>query len=144
MKNLIIVLFLATSIMAFGQNEKRKMKKDHEFTSEQMAILKTKKMALALDLSENQQDQMLVLNKKWIEEKMARKEAHKSIDKAEMTSDQKFDMMNQAMDRKLVQQEQIKKVLDKDQYESWKKHSRKMGHKSKGKKSQTASKSHKR
>ncbi|MGI9530043.1 hypothetical protein [Lutimonas sp.] len=144
MKNLMIALFLTASALAFGQNEKKKMKMDHEFTTEQMAILKTKKMALALDLSSNQQDQMLTLHKNWIEEKMARKEAHKSLDKADMSSDQKFEMMNQSLDRKMAQQEQIKKILDKDQYEMWKKHSVKMHHKSKGKMAHKETKSHKR
>ncbi len=144
MKNLILALFLTTSIVAFGQNEKGKMKKDHEFTTEQMAILKTKKMALALDLSSNQQDQMLALNKKWIQEKMDKKEAYKSLDKAEMTTDEKFDMMNKSLDRKLAQQEEIKKILDKDQFDTWKEYSNKMQKKAKAKKAQGHSKSHKR
>jgi len=131
MKKLILVFLLTTTVMVVGQNEKRKMKFDTDFTPEQQAILKTKKMALALDLNDSQQSQVLTLNKKWIQEKMATKEAHKSLNKEEMTSDQKFEMMNKALDTKLSHQAEIKKILNKEQYETWKETSRKMYHRSK-------------
>lgn len=136
MKNLILALLLTTSVVAFGQNEKRKMNGNQEFTSEQQAILKTKKMVLALDLNKDQQGQILQLNKTWIQEKTATKAAHKSLNREEMTSDQKFDLMNQGLDTKLAHQEQIKKILNKDQYKLWKESSRKMHYRSKGKNTQ--------
>ncbi len=136
MKNLILALLLTTSVVAFGQNEKRKMNMSQEFTPEQQAILKTKKMVLSLDLNKDQQGQILQLNKTWIQEKTATKAAHKSLNKEEMTSDQKFDLMNQMLDTKLAQQEQIKKILNKDQYKLWKESSRKMHYRSKSKNTQ--------
>ena len=136
MKNLILALLLTTSVVAFGQNEKRKMNMSQEFTPEQQAILKTKKMVLSLDLNNDQQGQILQLNKTWIQEKTATKAAHKSLNKEEMTSDQKFDLMNQMLDTKLAQQEQIKKILNKDQYKLWKESSRKMHYRSKSKNTQ--------
>jgi len=136
MKNLILALLLTTSVVAFGQNEKRKMNGNQEFTPEQQAILKTKKMALALDLTKDQQGEILQINKTWIQEKTATKAAHKSLNKEEMTPDQKFDLMNQMLDTKLAQQEQIKKILNKDQYKLWKESSRKMHYRSKSNKTQ--------
>ena len=133
MKKLILVFLLTTTVIAVGQNEKRKMKFDTDFTPEQQAVLKTKKMALALDLNDSQQSQVLTLNKKWIQEKMATREAHKSINKEEMTSDQKFEMMNNSLDTKLAHQAEIKKILNKEQYETYKESSRKMYHRSKNK-----------
>ena len=133
MKKLLLVFLLATTVIAVGQNEKRKMKFDTDFTPEQKAILKTKKMALALDLNESQQNQILALNKTWIQEKMTTREAHKSLNKEEITSDQKFEMMNKALDTKLAHQAEIKKILNKEQYETWKESSRKMNYRKKNK-----------
>ena len=133
MKKLLLVFLLATTVIAVGQNEKRKMKFDTDFTPEQQAVLKTKKMALALDLNDSQQSQILTLNKTWIQEKMTTREAHKSLNKEEMTSDQKFELMNKALDTKIAHQAEIKKILSKDQYETWKESSRKMNYRSKSK-----------
>ena len=57
---------------------------------------------------------------------MTTREAHKSLNKEEMTSDQKFEMMNKALDTKFAHQAEIKKILNKEQYETWKESSRKM------------------
>jgi hypothetical protein len=45
-------------------------------------------------------------------------------------------LMNQGLDTKLAHQEQIKKILNKDQYKLWKESSRKMHYRSKGKNTQ--------
>ena len=136
MRKLLLVFLLANTVIAVGQNEKRKMKFDTDFNPEQQAILKTKKMALALDLNDSQQSQILTLNKKWIQEKMTLREAHKSLNKEEMTADQKFEMMNKALDTKIAHQAEVKKILNKEQYETWKESSRKMNYRSKNKGSQ--------
>ncbi len=136
MKKIIIILFLGTTLLSFGQNENRQKKMDEDFSSEQKAILKTKKMALAFDLNETQQGQILELNKKWVEERASKNTAYKSMNKEALTSDQKFDMMNKVLDTKLAHQEQIKKILNKDQYELWKDASRKMHYRSRNKENQ--------
>jgi len=136
MKKLIIVCLFASTLIAVGQNEKRNMKLDKNFTTEQQAVLKTKEMALHLDLNESQQTQMLSLNKKWIQEKKATKDAYKALNKDEISADQKFDMMNKALDKRLAHQAEIKKVLNKEQYETWKESSRKMHHRAKVKRVQ--------
>ena len=136
MKKLILVCLFASTLIAVGQNEKRNMKLDANFTTEQQAILKTKEMAIHLDLNESQQTQMLSLNKKWIQEKKTTKESYKALNKEEMSSDQKFDMMNKALDKRLAHQAEIKKVLNKEQYQTWKESSSKMLHRAKIKRTQ--------
>ncbi len=133
MKKIILVFLLSTSVIAVGQNEKRKMKFDTNFTPEQQAILKTKKMALVLDLNESQQSKILTLNKVWIKETVALKESHKYINREEMSSDQKFELMNKKLDTELKHQAEIKNILNKEQYEIWKKSSTKKHHRSKNK-----------
>lgn len=143
MKNLLFVFLLATSIAAVGQNDKRKMTFDQEFTAEQQAILKTKKMTLALDLDQNQQNQLLALHQKWIQEKANTKASYQSMSMKELSADQKFELMRTKLDKKIDQQKELKKVLDKDQYELWKESTMKKHDRSKAKKMQGHKKDHK-
>lgn len=136
MKKLILIFLFASTLIAVGQNEKRNMKLAANFTPEQQAILKTKEMALHLDLNASQQSQILALNKKWVQKKTATKEAYKDLNKEEISSDQKFEMMNKALDNRLAHQEEIKKILNKEQYETWKESSRKMHQRAKIKRTQ--------
>ena len=133
MKKIMIFLFLGTTLLSFAQTENRQKKMNADFTSEQKAILKTKQMALELDLTDGQQKQMLTLNKKWAEEKTTRKAAMKSVNKEEMTSDERFNHMNAMLDSKIAHQNEVKKILTEDQYNEWKKATKKMQHRSKTK-----------
>jgi len=133
MKKIMIFLFLGTTLLSFAQTENRQKKMNADFTSEQKAILKTKQMVLELDLTDGQQKQMLALNKKWAEEKTTRKAAMKSVNKEEMTSDERFNHMNAMLDSKITHQNEVKKILTEDQYNEWKKVARKMQHRSKTK-----------
>ena len=133
MKKIMIFLFLGTTLLSFAQTENRQKKMNADFTSEQKAILKTKQMALEFDLTDGQQKQMLALNKKWAEEKTTRKAAMKSVNKEEMTSDERFNHMNAMLDSKIAHQNEVKKILTDDQYNAWKKAAKKMQHRSKTK-----------
>ena len=136
MKKLILIFLFASTLITVGQNEQRNMKLAANFTPEQQAILKTKEMAIHLDLNASQQSQILTLNKKWIQKTTAKKEAYKDLNKEDMSSDQKFEMMNKALDNRLAHQEEIKKILNKEQYETWKESSRKMYQRAKIKRTQ--------
>ena len=120
MKNLIILLLLGTSILAYGQKEGKPRQQMLDFTPEQQAVLKTKKMALHLDLSKTQQDQLLALNKKWAKEREARRVELKSLNKEEITSDQKFKHLNDMLDTQIAHQKEMKKLLNEEQYKVWK------------------------
>lgn len=133
MKKIMIFLFLGTTLLSFAQTENRQKKMNSDFTSEQKAILKTKQMALELDLTDGQQKQMLALNKKWAEEKTTQKAAMKSVNKEEMTSDERFNHMNAMLDSKIAHQNEVKKILSEEQYNAWKKAAKKMQHRSKEK-----------
>ncbi len=132
MKKLIVILLLGSSLLSFGQNQGKQKKMNQEFSPEQTAILQTKKMALALDLSDNQQNQILDLNKKWAKKKTKKRAEMKNLNKEDMSSTEKFNHMNAMLDEKLVHQSELKKILNEEQYNTWKKSSHKMHHKSKG------------
>jgi len=130
MKKILIILLLAFSVSIYAQNEKKYKSLAKDFTPEQQAILKTKKMALDLDLNDTQQSQMLDLNKKWAIERDKNREAFKGHNPEEMTATDKFNRMNKMLDTQLANQKQIKKILNDDQYYTWKK-----THKNKGNRS---------
>ncbi len=133
MKRLTVVLVMLMSIgMAAQRHDGPKMKKGPEMdlTAEEMATLQTKKMTLALDLTKAQQDKVYDINlenaqfrkEKW-EEMKALKE---SGERKKPTSEERFEMENERLDRQIAVQEKMKKILDEEQYDTWKKmHKRK-------------------
>ncbi len=143
MKKILIILLLAFSVSIYAQNEKKYKSLAKDFTPEQQAILKTKKMALELDLNDTQQSQILELNKKWAGERDKNREAFKGQNAEEMTATDKFNRMNKMLDTQLANQKQIKKILNNDQYETWKKTGNKKGYRSTERQGRQQGKGHK-
>lgn len=115
----IIVLLISLNINA--QQKKQSQKKGSEFTTEQKATLGTKKMTLAFDLTDAQQKQVYNLMKQNIEERetaMAKMKAQKQ-EGIELTSEQKFKMQYDRLDKQIAHKAQMKSILTKDQYEKW-------------------------
>ncbi|QHI36766.1 hypothetical protein IMCC3317_21360 [Kordia antarctica] len=118
-----------------GKKEMRKeMRKEKgkksmkDFTPEQMAQLQTKKLTLALDLSQNQQQRVLALNTTAAKVRKQKMEAHKAkMEKKEKpTAEEKYAMANERLDAKIAHKQQMKQILSKEQYEKWEKmHARK-------------------
>lgn len=128
MKNLILtmaMLLSLTTIAQQGNRERYHKKALAEMTAEQVATLHTKKMALALDLTSKQQDEVLKINLEEAEfrkAKMAERKERKENNEAKRpTSDERFEMQNELLDRKLAQQEKLKKILTDEQFQLWKK-----------------------
>ena len=80
-------------------------------------------MALALDLSTSQQNQILVINKKQAVERKNKMDMRKSMKEsdAKPTADERFKMMNNMLDTQLAHQKEMKKILNGEQYVAWKK-----------------------
>jgi hypothetical protein len=126
----MIMLLLGSSLLSFGQKEGKQKKMYADFSTEQHAVLHTKKMALELDLNDIQQKQMLDLNKKWAEVKAKKRAEMQALNKEEMSSTDRFNHMNAMLDEKLAHQNELKKILNEEQYMNWKKSSHKMHRKS--------------
>ncbi|MGS2762161.1 DUF4890 domain-containing protein [Sinomicrobium sp. M5D2P9] len=147
--SLAIALTLVTGVMAQEKREGRTLeKKKHrverfkDFTPEQMAELRTKQMALKLDLSQAQQKEVLKLNKELAEKRKAGFEKFKEAraTKKEWTAEQRFAFMNERLDARLAVQNKMKNILDEEQYAQWKRsyerpkkslHHRSKGHRGK-------------
>lgn len=136
---LLLVGATAVAQEKSGGHHRGKM---NDMTPEQMATLQTKKMTLALDLSESQQSQIQALNlenvkvrKTKMEERKAKKEVG---ERKKRTSEERYAMSNARLDAQIAQKEEMKKILSEKQMEKWEKmkHGKRKhkGRKGKGKK----------
>ncbi len=125
MKNLILTMALLLSLTAIAQPGKRdheRQRAAHDMTAEQLATLKTKKMALALELTSKQQEEVLKINLEEAEFRKAKMTERKEKGEHEkLSTNEKFEMQNAILDRKIAQQEKLKEILTDEQFELWKK-----------------------
>src|SRR5690554_5756690 len=128
MKNLVLVIALMMGLSAMAQKtgqEKRHKGDMKSMNPEQMATLQTKRMTLALDLTDAQQKQIQSLNlenaTKRAEKMKAMKAKKESGELKEITSEDRYAMKSAMLDHQIAQKERIKKILDKDQYAKWEK-----------------------
>jgi len=106
-----------------GPREERREKMS-EFTPQQRAELKTKKMTLALDLNPTQQTAIQKLNLEIETDRQARKENSK--DKKALTTAEKFEKASQRLDAEIAVKKQLKAILTEAQFEKFEKsHARK-------------------
>jgi protein CpxP len=134
MKKLIylaIVLLFSTSAFAQAGPEKKRENRMHDFTPEQIAIILTKKMTLALDLTKQQQEGLLLLNTELAQERREHREERKALKEkgVQLTSQEKFDKINERLDRQIEIHEKMKSLLSEEQYALWKQHQLKKGNK---------------
>jgi len=118
--SVIVILF---SLTMNAQVKKGNKRQASEFTSEQIATLQAKKMALRIDLDANQQKAVhKVLLKSAEERQNFRKEnMQKRKDGVKPTSEERFNMENMRLEKQLAHKNEMKKILNKDQYEKWQK-----------------------
>lgn len=125
------MLVMTTSVaMAQRSNHDRRGHHDghmaqlmEEFSAQQIAQLETKKLVLALDLSELQQSQMLEVQSQIAEDRKAAHAEMKALKESDQikkpTTEEKFAKMDQALTKKIEVKQQIKQILNEEQYEKW-------------------------
>lgn len=129
MKKAVMALMLLAGLTAVAQKGERTHRDGYrsmkDWTPEQVATLKTKKMTLALDLTTSQQDQVNVLhleNAKLRQAKMEERKAQKEAGESKkLTSDERYALANARLDRQIAQKAEMKKILTEAQYEKWQK-----------------------
>lgn len=121
MKKIVFTLVLMISITALAQTGHRNGMR--EMTPEQIADLQTKKMTLALDLTEAQQAQIRKLNlenanlrNNKIRERNAKKE---SGERKALTSEERYALKTARLDHQIAQKKELQKILSKEQFEKW-------------------------
>ena len=123
-----IALVALFTISTFAQKQQRKQQRP-DFTVEQMAELQTKKMTLHLDLSEQQQQQILEINKRKAADRKQKMEVRKVAKEADKkpTSDEIFKMKNDKMDKMIAHKAEMKNILNETQFETWEKSLKRKG-----------------
>ena len=129
------ILIIAVALLAFQvtaqeqqrerSNKQGKSLKMMDLSAEDAAALQTKKMTLHLDLNKSQQAEIKKINlenatkrKAMMAERKARKESGE-IQKP--TQEQRLEMVNTKLDRKIAMKAKMKNILDKEQYAKWEK-----------------------
>lgn len=121
MRKLVFATALIIGITVSAQNGHRKGMKD--LNPEQIAVLQTKKMTLALDLTTVQQKQIQKLNLdnatyrlEKIKEMKSKKESGET---RPLTSEERYALQTARLDRQIAQKEKLKSILTQEQLEKW-------------------------
>ncbi len=92
-------------------------------TPEQVAILQTKRMTLALDLTQAQREKVQEFhleNARQRQEKMeARKEERDNKSKKDFSAEERFQRQSERLDRMIADKKKMKGILTPDQFEKW-------------------------
>lgn len=125
MKKVLVTTVLLIGMMGYSQrgehynSEQRGMK---DMSPEQIAILKTKKMTLALDLSTAQQKEIQKLNLESAKERQAlmlERNLEKEEGRSRPSADERFEYQNEKLDRMIAQKVKIKQILTEEQFQKW-------------------------
>lgn len=147
MKKLVIVALLLSGMTALAQKEEMKGRQHSmkDLNPEQIATLQTKKMTLALDLTEAQQTKLKSVFMANATERKAKMEARKAQKESgkKLTSDEKYTMHNERLDHQIAQKKKMKELLNEEQYAKWEKMQHRKGKHSKGEGRKGKSKEHK-
>lgn len=124
MKKLLITAIVLVGMTSFAQEKKVRPERAamEQMTSEQKNQLQLKKMTLALDLSNAQQQEM----SKIIEEQSTKREARiagrksrKALDTKQPSASERFAKQSQMLDEQIILKDRLKKVLTTDQFKKW-------------------------
>ena len=126
MKKVLVTTVLLIGLMGYSQrgghfdSEQRGMK---DMSPEQIAILKTKKMTLALDLSAAQQKEIQKLNLENAKERQALMLERNSVKEEEGRTrpgaDERFEFQKEKLDRMIAQKGKVKQILSEEQLQKW-------------------------
>ena len=134
MKKVILIVLALVTIQVSAQNRKQEFRKGertekgqrmNDFTPQEMAQLQTKKMTLALDLTNSQQKEVEKIHLEKAKEQQAFREdrqAKRKDGKGEKpTKEERLERMNGRLDKQIEMKEKMKKILNDEQFEKWEK-----------------------
>lgn len=114
------------SISSFAQEKKQEKKQVHkmdrvEMTADEMATLRTKRMALKLDLTTAQQASLKTLFTEQASYQKTMLAQHREMKKDTATwNKNKFTIQNARLDHQKEMQDKIRSILTPEQFETWK------------------------
>lgn len=116
-----ILLFLSVTANAQRGHGERGPGKQSDWTPEQRAEVETKKLTLALDLSQAQQEQILAVQLESAKLRAQNRVARKAKRDAEErpSSEERFAIQNERLDAQIAYQSKMKQILTENQYKKW-------------------------
>ncbi|MEJ2584724.1 MAG: hypothetical protein P8Z38_06685 [Robiginitalea sp.] len=124
------IFTLSLLLLTFGAMAQKKphhgeMQKAHrELSPEQRATIQSKKMVLALDLTNRQQEEVEALLKKRFETRKKIRASHREVAKdssKRLNSEERYNRMNTYLDQEIAFQQEMKNILSDSQFDQWKK-----------------------
>ena len=126
MRNTLFICSLLICFTAFAQhpekgrqNRSKQNVERPDYTPEQIAELKTKKLTLLLDLSEAQQQKVSQLELEAARERKSRTEEREGREK--LSDEERFNRHSERLDKQIAHKNSMKSILNKEQYEKWEK-----------------------
>lgn len=140
MKKSILALAMLVTIAATAQERggRKHMKKERmhafkDFTPEQIAELKTKKLTLALDLTDSQQNKIHAIELEKAQDRKAKQEEMKGKTLEELkdkkSSEERYEKLSTRLDKQIEFKAEMKQILTEAQFEKWEKIHARKGHK---------------
>jgi len=119
MKALLVSIFLTLGMIGYAQHgpHHRGMK---DMSAEQRATLETKKLTLALELNEKQQQEIQEIHLEKAIARDAMREERKEKD-SKPDADERYAMKSEKLDRQIEMKNKMKTILNKDQFAKWEK-----------------------
>ena len=123
MKKIASILVFVFAITLTTQAQKKGDHKRPEFSTEQQTNLMVKKMTLKLDLTEKQQRQVSPIFEAQIVEKKAMMQKRKAAKDAKRkpTSDERYAMKSEMLDKQIAMKNSMKNILNPAQFEKFEK-----------------------
>ena len=123
MKNIASILVFVLAFTFGTQAQKKKDYRSAKLTIEQQTSLKVKQMTLMLDFSDKQQQRVNPLLRAEIAFRQAAMEKRKEarVEKRRPTSDEIYLIKSQLLDNKITMKRSMKDILNKTQFETFKK-----------------------
>lgn len=133
MKKWMMACLLLAGLSAAAQHmprEGRGRQQMQEFSADEMATLQSKQMMLALDLTSGQQQELKTVLAKRNQQRQQMRQAHQKDSAAMADPQQRYQRMNERLDREIAFRQELKKILTEPQYEKWRQMHppREMGH----------------
>lgn len=118
MKNVILIATLLLTALSYGQRGENMKKGKEKLTPQQEASIKSKKMALELDLTDQQQDKVynILLNQANNKPAKISKEERKNLSQEERVA-----LTEQRLEKQIAMKREFQKVLSEEQYEKFEK-----------------------
>ncbi|MCF1192547.1 hypothetical protein LRR18_13205 [Mangrovimonas sp. AS39] len=120
MKKLLFMVMAFLAIQTMSAQERR-MNKMADYTPEEQAEIQTKKMTLALDLTEAQQKKVQAIHLENAKNRKVRMEEFQKMRGSgeKPTKEQRLARENERLDRQIEIKKQMKSILNEDQYTKW-------------------------